>query len=286
VGRRNEYQQKQGAYGNPTDALMSLDERLSEVRSAEEKMETPPRELSGPRNVVAGLQSELAECLNEVTERWNDLDLDPLYAFSTEDLFSDCYIKHIKFLYPEFDNVWLTENRGRNISEELLPFIDFGIVYQFEKRRMIVFDRLLITHLNLPELKSSRMAAHVDLEMLKGDTERVAKVRENGDAARKRLRETVSRYCGFYDIEVEIEEGAVPEVEPCPEERAVRDREKVASAKRASRKKRESRQAAVASPSKPRPKAATPTPRASSIPPPIPASYRKKRQTSGNAPLN
>ncbi len=269
--RRNEYYLKQGRYGSPTDALSSLDERLREVRSAEEKMETPPGERSGPRNVIAGLKKELEECLAEVRKRWRTLTLDPLYVFSTEDLFLDRYVNHIKFLYPVFDNVWLTESQGKNIGTELLPFIDFGILYDFEKRRVSVSDKLLRAHLNLPERKSSRVAAHVDLEMLKEDTEKAAAVRENGEEARKRLRETVKRYCSFHDIDVHIDERTVPTMAGSHDERAVGDGKEAKDGKRSAGKTHVIDSFEAAHPLSPRLKPKKPTSRPSSVPPPIPS---------------
>lgn len=221
MARSNEYRSEGGSFDNLSDALSSIDNLLKDVKQADENREVPHEKQRGFRNVISELQAELGACIAELMKSWDELDLDPLYIYSTEELSVTEYSRHIKFLHPEYEHVWLTEGKGQDVGSSLIPFIDYGIVYNYEQKKLTVTNLLLDTKLNLPDFKTSLQAAHVDLEILKEDAKRVEVVCANGEAAYKRLSETLRRYCDAHDLELVIEEESIPYVES-PEERAAR----------------------------------------------------------------
>ncbi len=230
MARSNEYKSEGGSFDNLSDALSSIDNLLDDVKKADEQREVLPVKARGFRNVISELQIELGACIAELMKSWNELDLDPLYIYSTEEVSMTEYTRHVKFLHPEYEHVWLTEGKGQDVSSLLIPFIDYGIVYDYKEQKLTVTNLLLDTKLNLPDFKTSLQAAHVDLEILKEDAKRVEVVCANGEAAHKKLSETLTRYCEAHEIELVNEEEAIPYMES-PEERAARLR-KEAEAKR------------------------------------------------------
>ena len=267
MARSNEFKLDGGAFENLSDAMRSLDDLLIDLQTTDEERQLPMKR-RGFRYVISELQNELDACVAKLLTSWNDLNLDPLFIYSTENISKEQYEKRIRFLYPVFDNVWLTDGREKDISTELIPFIDYGLVYDHGERRLSVSNQQLITHLNFPELKSSLKAAHVDLEIVNEDAKRVAAVRESGQAAHTKLSETLTCYCNAHEIALEIEEEIVPFMES-EEERALRLRKK-AEAERLAKREQERKSTASA-------RTNSVESRTSSLPPPIPASYKKSR---------
>lgn len=223
--RTNEYKTDGGSYDNLSDALSSIDQLLDDVKRAHDAHEVVPGKQRGFRNVIAELQEELDGCIAELRNKFAELALDPLYIFTSEEISKTTYIRHIRFLHPEYQHVWLTDGNGKNIASELIPFIDYSLTYNFEIQNLVVSALSMNPKLNLPGLKTSLKAAHVDLEILKQDAQRVEMVIENGVSAQKKLSELLKRYCESHDIEFAVQEEVVPFWETEAERTARKERE-------------------------------------------------------------
>jgi chemotaxis protein histidine kinase CheA len=231
MSRKNEYKSTGGSFSKPSDALSSIDKLLEDVKNEEkEEGEGTPKK-RGFRTVISELQNEISGCIAELMKSWDELELDPLYIYSIEDISPKQYARNIKFIHPEYEHVWLTEGKGANVAEELIPFIDYGVVYDYKKNKVSVLNLTLDTKLNLPDFKTSREAAQVDLEILKQDAKRVELVCKNGDAAHGKLSETLTKYCNDHEIELKIEAEIIPHVESS-EERAQRLQNEAEAARR------------------------------------------------------
>lgn len=223
--RTNEYKTDGGSYDNLSDALSSIDQLLEDVKRAHDAREVAPGKQRGFRNVIAELQEELDGCIAELRVGFAELALDPLYIYTSEEISKDTYIRHIRFLHPEYEHVWLTDGNGKNVASDLLPFIDYRLTYNIASQHLVVSALSMNPKLNLPGLKTSLKAAHVDLEILKQDAQRVEMVNENGASAQKKLSEVLKRYCESHDIEFAIEEEVVPFWETEEERVARKERE-------------------------------------------------------------
>jgi hypothetical protein len=232
MARTNEYKSQGGSFDKLSDALSSIDELIQDVKRVGEEKEAVPEQQRSFRTVISELQNELGVCISALMSSWRELGYDPFYIYSTEEVTVKEYRRNIKFLHPEYEHVWLTEGNGKNVASELIPFIDFGLTYKYKKNKVFVSNLILDTKLNLPDFKTSLKAAHVDLEILKEDAKRVELVCENGEAAHKKLSETLTAYCGSHDVELEIQEESVPFAET-PEERAQRLKKEAEVARKA-----------------------------------------------------
>ncbi len=214
MARTNEYRSTGGAFDKLSDALKSIEERLEEVKKAgEQPEENPVAAVRSFRHVIAELRRETDGALATIMKDWDALSLDPLYLYTSEDVNTLRYSRSIRFLHPVYEHVWLTEGQERDIARELLPFIDLRLSYLYEDKRAEVLVLRLDAKLNLPEFKSSREAAHVDLEMLKEDAKRVELVTGNGEAAVQRLLEGLRRYCEETMIPLDVREERTPYAE-------------------------------------------------------------------------
>ena len=232
MARTNEYKTDGSEYEKLSDALSSIDELLEDVKRANEEKESIPGEQRGFRSVIAELQTELDACIGELRKSYSELDLNPLYIYTTEAISLTAYTRHIKFLHPDYQHVWLTEGKGENVASGLIPFIDYSLEYHYDAQRVAVTNLVLSPKLNLPGLKTSLEAAHMDLKILKQDAKRVEMVDENGAAAQEKLTETLKNYCESHDIEFAIDKENVPFMEST-EERAERKKRELEEAKRA-----------------------------------------------------
>ncbi len=210
MSRANEYKTDGGSYDNLSDALSSIDQLLEDVKRAHDAHEVAPGKQRGFRNVIAELQQELDGCISQLRASFAELALDPLYIYTSEEISKATYIRHIRFLHPEYQHVWLTDGNGGNVASDLLPFIDYCLTYNIESKSLFVAAQSMNPKLNLPGLKTSLKAAHVDLEILKQDAKRVETVNENGASAQKKLSEMLKAYCESHDIEFAVEEEIVP----------------------------------------------------------------------------
>ena len=257
MARTNEYKTDGGAYDKLSDALISIDQLLEDVKRANEEQVAVPGKRRGFRNVIAELQNELDVCIAELRKSYTALALDPLYIYTAENISKTTYTRHIRFIHPEYQHVWLTDGNGENVASDLIPFVDYRLSYSYESQSLVVTALSMNPKLNLPGLKTSLEAAHVDLEILKQDAKRVEMVNENGEAAQKRLSEMLNTYCESHDIAFAIEEEIVPFWET-DEERATRKEREAEKAKiaaqeaqrkaeeeRAARKREEEERAAV-----------------------------------------
>ncbi|MBN2341997.1 MAG: hypothetical protein JXX29_21760 [Deltaproteobacteria bacterium] len=213
MARTNEYKSTGGSFSKLTDALSSIDELLEDVKRADDTQEGAPEKKRGFRDIIAELQTNIDSCVNELKHSWNDLKLDPLYIYSTEQINTTEYVRHIKFIHPEYEHVWLTEGKGQNVAKQMIPFIDYRLTYHYQNQKITVNNLLLETKLNLPDFKTSLKAAQMDLQILKEDTKRVELVSQNGTAAHKKLTEMLQLYCDSQSIEIEVAEEIIPFVE-------------------------------------------------------------------------
>ncbi len=232
--RSNEYISKGGTFEKLSDAISSIDQLLQDVKRADEERGDVPKNLRTFRHVIAELQSEVDQCIAGLRKSFTELDLDPLYIYTTEEISVTSYTRHIKFLHPDYEHVWLTEGTNQNVASQLVPFINYGIEYEYPRQRITVTNLLMETRLNLPDFKTSLQAAHMNLEILKQDAQRVALVCENGEAAHKSLSQTLTAYCETHNIALEITEEVVTVMES-DEERADRLRRKAEAARKAER---------------------------------------------------
>ena len=230
MSRTNEYKTDGGAYEDLSEALSSIDQLLEDVKRAHEEHEVVPGKQRGFRNVIAELQAELDGCITELRTSFAELAFDPLYIYTSEELSKTIYTRHIKFLHPEYQHVWLTDGNGGNVASDLLPFIDYCLTYDSESKKLAVSALSMKPKLNLPGLRTSLKAAHVDLEILKQDAQRVEIVNENGATAKNKLSEMLNSYCESHDIQFSIEEEIVPFWET-EEERAARKEREAEEAK-------------------------------------------------------
>ena len=91
--------------------MKSIDSLLSDLQTTGAEREDLPQQKGGFRQVISELQKELLASVSEIKQRWQKLEIDPLYVYTTEEIAVDEYSQRIKFLYPIFENVWLTEGK-------------------------------------------------------------------------------------------------------------------------------------------------------------------------------
>ncbi len=219
MSRINEYEVKGRAFKEASEAVEALNSLLEDVEATDAKCAFRVESDRQYHTNILGLQGCMEKVLEEVKPQWVEAGLDGTFALAREESGPESYTNKAVFLHPVYEHVWLTDSDGKNMAEELLPFMYMNLEYDKETNAVKFSITEVKTKLNLPELKTSLKNARQDLELVREEVERAGTVVSTALDTVFQATDAIREYCNEHQLDFEtsdVSTEAAPEVGDAP----------------------------------------------------------------------
>ncbi|MDJ0764170.1 MAG: hypothetical protein QNJ97_14405 [Myxococcota bacterium] len=206
MSRSNEYKVTGGAFADPNEAINALDSLLEDVKRTDAKSSFNIEQERQYRANITELQGCFDKIFSEAKQDWKDIGLDGAFSLVSDDVSPDKFKRQALFQHPIYEHVWLTDPSGKNMSEELHPFLRFSMEYDKSKSTVAVSFTKVETKLNLPELRTSIKSVRDDLELVKQEVERVGTVVNTALDVVTRITSGVRELCNANQLKLNLNE--------------------------------------------------------------------------------
>jgi bifunctional DNA-binding transcriptional regulator/antitoxin component of YhaV-PrlF toxin-antitoxin module len=218
MARINEYKANGGTFADVEEAISALENFLEEVQKTEDDSSKKLDKARRYRSNVSGLKDCFLDTINYFTGHWRDLGLDNSFIQVSEEIQPDRFAETVMFRHPVYEHIWLTDPKGKDVGEELLPFLTYNLEYQKQQDKVTVLVERTDTKLNLPELKTSVKTAREDIELVKKETELAGTVCNAAKDVMDKLTEELRRFCDGERLT--LESSASTDISKSPKKRA------------------------------------------------------------------
>ncbi|MCP4677391.1 MAG: hypothetical protein GY854_18130 [Deltaproteobacteria bacterium] len=209
MARVNEFKTNGGAFADPNEAMNALESYLEEIEQTGDMSITKLDREKNYRSNISGLKNCFSNIVGKSVSQLKKLGLNTSFIQIAEEMQQERFAEQVSFRYPVYEHVWLTDPDGKDVGEELLPFLVYNLEYIKEEGRVTVSVVRLNTKLNLPELRTSFKAAREDIDLVRKETEFVATVHRSAEEMSGKFTAALEQLCAKENLQWEASDSAV-----------------------------------------------------------------------------
>lgn len=195
MSRPNEFKTSTTEFNNVSDALKALDTLIKDVEKRKGDVEVECESARNYRLHVGGLKNCIYVVLHGFLEKWDPLGLDLSFCQKSEQMTKEMFRCVMLFMHPVYEQIWLSDAKGRDVVEGYIPFVEIDIEYAKDARRITIGKKVLDKKVHLPELSASFASTQGDLEVIKEETLRVEAIDAVALATVEEMTAVISDYC-------------------------------------------------------------------------------------------
>jgi hypothetical protein len=175
-------------------AATALDNRLKELDKIIEESTVDKEAAMKSRLAYVGVKTLVLDAIECQQGRWENVGLDRSCYRINEALKEGSYEISVDMIHPSYDPVWLTAPQVKNMSREMIPFLQYAVRVDRADCAITLSETEIKTHVNLPTFSGSPEMVREGVIAAKAAVTKIGAVQECVQALRNEIKSHVSQY--------------------------------------------------------------------------------------------